>query len=93
MTCDVCEGGVPEWYACMRLDCPDRVAPQHRVGVYYNRRQEKAMIIDTQEKITLIGALCDRLKWTYTGTRADRVQIAFRIVELCKSLPDDGDGA
>lgn len=47
------------------------------------------------ERYTLIGALCDKLKWLHDhgGTRADHVGLATRILEIARSLPYDGDAA
>ena len=47
------------------------------------------------ERYTLIGVLCDKLKWLHDhgGTRADHIAAATRILEIAKSIPDDGDAA
>lgn len=53
------------------------------------------IVLNTSEKYTLIGAMSDKLRWLYSvgGTRADHLQVAKRLVEICESLPDDFDGA
>ena len=53
------------------------------------------MNINTPETVTLIGALCDQLKWmrSYGGGRAEHLKIVNRLTELCKSLPEDRDSA
>ena len=47
------------------------------------------------ERYTLIGVLCDKLKWLHDhgGTRVDHIAAAMRILEIAKSIPDDGDSA
>lgn len=52
------------------------------------------IVLDAKEKYTLIGALCDKLKWQYSygGTRADHLQLARRLVEICEALPEEVDG-
>lgn len=55
----------------------------------------KPVVLDTSERVVLIGALCDKLKWGYSHgfTRAEHLQIALRLKELCQSLPEEGDSA
>lgn len=51
--------------------------------------------LSTPEKYALVDALCTKLRFLhgYGGTRADHVEVARRLVELCESLPGDSDGA
>ncbi len=53
------------------------------------------IVLSTSETVALIGALCDKLRWTYSsgGTRAEHVQTALRLVELSKTLPEAEDTA
>jgi hypothetical protein len=51
--------------------------------------------LTTPERHMLIDALAAKLQGLHSvgGTRADYVETAVRILELAKSLPDDGDAA
>ncbi len=51
--------------------------------------------LSTNEKVALIGALCDQLRWCYGhgGSRADHIALAERLVEIAQTLPNDGDAA
>lgn len=52
-------------------------------------------VLTTPETVALIASLCNQLRWAYGygRTRADHIQLALRLVELSKTLPDNGDGA
>lgn len=53
------------------------------------------LTLNTLEKYALLGALCDKLKWGHDHgyTRADHLGIALRLVDIVRSLPEDGDAA
>lgn len=61
------------------------------------QKEEVAAMLElsTPEKVALIGSLSDKLKWLhgYGGGRAEHVQTALRLVEICKLLPEGGDAA
>lgn len=52
--------------------------------------------LTTPEKYLLIERLAEKLKYLrgyVDGDRAEHIKVATRLLELAKSLPDDGDTA